>query len=508
MPQIIENSDFAESRPLGCVFDDRGAAANSKLVDTRPITKWDRAGTLMRERIRISQRPPFRLAQWGARSLGVFGHSGGGQATLALIDQLIVSGMNFITLLLLGRIAGPHELGVFALVMPLFWFLLAFQESLITVPYTIFGVRLKGDRRRQYAGATLCQSAAWSLSVSVLLAIVAAITPFVGNHASLASVFVVFAIVSPPMLLREFGRRYLFAQLQIPLVLLMTIVGAVAQLVMLGWWTYNERLTAATAFAAIGVGSGISGLGWLWLHWDAFQFSSRRWWYFARKNWILGRWLLASQATPIVAGTILLWMIYAWLGSTAIGVYAACDGILRFVNPLIIAFISVITPHVAVGLNEGGKAQLRRIVFRANSLLCVFLCAFIVLMIVAGNWIMSNSFGTQYHGAWAVLVALSINQLVSRLALAPGRALLVLEQASMILWGEVAAMISMLAVAPLLMPVYGVLGAVFAMIIGSTFMYAFVMAFYFAAMRDDESEPLLPLGNVAAAAPSFGGASE
>jgi O-antigen/teichoic acid export membrane protein len=438
----------------------------------------------------------------------VFGRSGGGQATLALIDQLIVSGMNFVTLLMLGRMAGPDELGMFALVMPLSWFLLAFQESLITVPYTIFGVRLKGDLRRQCAGAALCQSAAWSLFVSVILATAAAIMPFVSSHASLAGVFVVFAIVSPLMLLREFGRRYLFAQLQVPLVLLMTIVGALAQLVMLCWWTYSGQLSASTAFAAVGIGSGISGLSWLWLHWDAFQFNSRRWWYFARKNWILGRWLLASQATPIVAGSILLWMIYAWLGSTAIGVYAACDGILRFVNPLILAFISVITPHVAVGLTQGGKAQLRRIVCRANMLLSVFLCGFIVLMIVAGNWIMAHSFGTQYHGAWAVLVTLSINQLISRLALAPGRALLVLERASMILWSEVAAMVSMLAVAPLLMPLYGVLGAVFSMIVGSAFMYAFVMAFYFGAVREDESDYLLPSGSVAAPAASFGGASE
>jgi O-antigen/teichoic acid export membrane protein len=429
-------------------------------------------------------------------------------AALALGDQLIVSALNFATLLLLGRLAGPVEFGDFALVMTVYYLVLVVQESLVTVPYTILGVRLKGASHREYAGAALCQSGAWSACVSLCLALAAVFMFFGRDDAILARAIGMFAIVSPLWLLREFGRRYLFARMQVTVVAAMTIVSGITQLATLCALAYTGKLSAAAALFALGLGNGIAGVGWLWLGRRAFNVRSRRRGHFLRKNWIFGRWLLASQAMPILAGAALLWEMKFWLGAAAIGVYAACDAILRFANPVIIAFTNMITPQVAVALKVGGKAHLRRIVWRGTALIGLLLCAFCLFMVVAGNWLITHSFGSKYEGAWAALVVLSVHQLVAKLALTPGRGLLVLERANMMLWAEVAALISPLVVAPVLIPIYGVVGAVCAQLAGSIAMCSVTIGCYFVAMREDVHDPLFSITQVAASAVAIGGAAE
>jgi O-antigen/teichoic acid export membrane protein len=429
-------------------------------------------------------------------------------AALALFDCLIIGGMSFVTVLVLGRFAGPDELGVFALVVTIFYLLLAVQESLITMPYTVLGARLEGDRRRQYSGAALCQSVAWSVCVSTILALVAVGLLLFGDVPSLARVLGVFAAVLPLWSLREFGRRYLFAHMQVTTVVILSIIGSTAQLIVLCAITYSGQLSASTALLAIGIGCGISGIGWFWSSRAALQFNHRRWPYFARKNWIFGRWILASHATAVLGGNAMPWLIVAWLGPAATGVFAACDAILRFANPIVVSLSNILTPRVAIGLQHGGKAELRRIVRHASALISLFLLAFCAFLVVGGRQILARSFGADYEGAWTVLVVLGVSQLVARLALAPSRALLVLDLASANLCAEATGLVAAVVAAALLIPLYGIVGAAFAQLAGSLALAVVTIGAYANAMREGREEGLRAIGSATASPAPIGGCSE
>jgi O-antigen/teichoic acid export membrane protein len=129
-------------------------------------------------------------------------------------------------------------------------------------------------------------------------------------------------------------------------------------------------------------------------------------------------------------------------------------------------------------------------------------------MIVAGNWVITHSFGNKYEGAWTALVILSVHQLVAKLALTPGRGLLVLERANMMLWAEMAALISPLVVAPGLIPRYGMVGAVSAQLAGSIAMCSVTIGCYLVAMREDVHDPLFSIAQIAASTVTIGGAAE
>lgn len=427
---------------------------------------------------------------------------------LALLDQLIVGGTAFLTILLLGRLAGSHALGVFALIMTIFFLLVTVQESLITIPYTIFGARLTGVRHRRYSAAVLYQCAAWSACAALVVAFAAGYYYFFHSDEGMAKALGAFAIVAPVWLFREFGRRHFFAQMEVTKVLVMSAAGSIAQLATLFFLSYTGRLSAATALLAIGLGSFVAGLGWVWFNRAAWRGGPSRWRYYAVKNWVMGRWLLASHGSSVVAANTMPWLVMIWLGPSATGLFAACDAILRFANPIIISLSNVLTPRAAIGLNDGGKAELNRIVWKATTQLTLFLFAFCMVLALTSEWLLRRSFGQAYAGYWATLVVLAVNQLAARFSLASRWALMLLERANIILLADGVGVAVSLLLAPLLLPRYGSLGAAVALLVSSVASSALVVGFYCVEMRDGRGERFLPMVPAASTATSAGSVAE
>jgi len=452
-------------------------------------------------------RPAILAMRWASRLRATLLGSRGAPWALALIDQLIAGGANFVTVLMLGRLAGAADLGVFALAMTVYYLILAVQESLVTMPYTIFGAHLQGDKRRQYSGAALSQSAAWAVGVGTVLALVALAFYMVRGDGDVARIAAALALVSPLLLLREFGRRYLFAHMQVARVVAMSIAGSAVQVIALCFFAYTGSLSAGTALCAMGIGSAFAAFGWLWLSRRAFNFDHARSGDLLLKNWLLGRWILGSEATAVLAANVMPWLIAFWLGPTATGIFAACDSILRFTNPIIIAIRNVLTSKAAIDYSNGGKPAMRRIVWKTGAYLSLFQFAFCILLAAAGATILRWSFGDAYVEYWPVLLVLGINQLLARLGFAPGRALLLVDRADIALWGDVVAFIISLVAAILLTPRYGVLGAAFSLVAGSMFYVAWTVGAYFVVMRDDKGIEPLSIGRSSASA-SAGSVSE
>jgi O-antigen/teichoic acid export membrane protein len=326
-------------------------------------------------------------------------------------------------------------------------------------------------------------------------------------NANLAHVVAAFAVVAPLWLLREFGRRYLFAHLQVLHVLAMSIAAVTTQIVSLCLLAYLGRLSTTTALFAMGLGSGIAGFGWLWFSRNAFQFDRNRSGYFLRKNWVLGRWILASQTTSVISTNVMPWLIAFWLGPTATGIFAACDSIIRFGNPIIISVTNVLTPRASIGFHDGGKPALRRIVRQTSALLGLILFAFWMLLLFAGKPILTLSFGPEYAAYSATLAVLGLNQLWTRIALAPGQALLLLERANIILLAEISAFATSLAAASVLIPRYGILGAAFSLLAGNLPYTTITVGAYFVVMGG-QGQQRISVGQAASVPAPAGGVAE
>ncbi|MCO6456206.1 MAG: hypothetical protein J5I93_12975, partial [Pirellulaceae bacterium] len=115
-----------------------------------------------------------------AGTLAAMAASGLGQAGLALLDQALVSGGRFVTSVLVGRVCGQESLGHFTLGFTIVLTILCLQDSLVSVPYNVYGSRLRTRARRALAGSTLIHSVVLGAACSLLLAVAAAAARSIG----------------------------------------------------------------------------------------------------------------------------------------------------------------------------------------------------------------------------------------------------------------------------------------------------------------------------------------
>ena len=93
---------------------------------------------------------------WGAlypRSMRQY-HPG----VVALFDQSLVSITNFATALLIGRVCGKPELGVYTLAWTLLSMVTELSGALITTPYTVLSPQMSRVPQKPLPGQHICTS--------------------------------------------------------------------------------------------------------------------------------------------------------------------------------------------------------------------------------------------------------------------------------------------------------------------------------------------------------------
>lgn len=300
-----------------------------------------------------------------------------GPTPLALLDQAVVSAASFLAVLAIGRLAGPDELGAWALAASIVALAVAGQDALVSRPYTILR-RGSGVADRRLAGAALLTSAALSLLVAASLALAA----FALGDAAAGPVLYAVALVIPLVLMREFARRHAFASLNVRRALALDATASALFIAATLGLALFGTLTAPLALAGLAAANAATVVAWLWSRRRDLVLPRRRRLRSAARFWAYGRWLLLEAGAAQVQGYAALWLSFALLGAASAGVYAASLSIVALANPLLFGFMNILTPRCVAALRSGGSAQLWTQVGRDTLLVGATLGAF-----AAGAWL-------------------------------------------------------------------------------------------------------------------------
>lgn len=101
-----------------------------------------------------------------------------GKGSLAVLDQVFISGSNFVLSVLLARWLTAEQYGAYALAFSVFLLLAGVHDSLVTEPMMVFGPSSYGNHRREYLGMVLWVEGA----VGLLLVGVLVSATFIAHH--------------------------------------------------------------------------------------------------------------------------------------------------------------------------------------------------------------------------------------------------------------------------------------------------------------------------------------
>lgn len=381
------------------------------------------------------------------------------RAVLALADQAVVSGIGFLTTIVIGRVCGKPELGIYALGMSVVLLAIAAQQSLISAAHTVFSVRLEDDARRQYNGAIVIQFVALCLLIALVLGAVSLGLGVFQEATETSRVLNVLLLVCPTILLREFARRFEFARFNMLGAFLLDLGIAVLVLTILSILAYCSVLSGATALLAVGSACGLAGSAWWLTSRGEFRVVTASLADEFRRGWQFGRWVFGGQISFALVGFSLQWITAAMIGEAAVGVYSACLMLVLIANPIVLGLQNVLSPSIAKSMHEGGNQRVRRLVLRSTVALTLMMSVYVTIIAIWGDLILQQLYGSGFAGHGITIGLLGWGALATAAGVSSNHGLRAIERPELNCVAAVLGLVVGVVTAYCLIPSWGVTGA-------------------------------------------------
>lgn len=291
---------------------------------------------------------------------------------LAILDQGVFTGSNFVISILLARWLSPEQYGSYAVAFAIFLLILTFYQALLLEPMLVFGSSVYRNCLRGYLKALLLLHLGMSLVIVLLLGVSAGVAFRLEPSSSLPSALVGVAFAVPSILLFWVLKRTFYLKLSPA-----PSAGAAVLycILTMGGLTVVYRHGLLSVFSALllmGAGSlaaSISLMIYLKLlplpsH-DApsvLDIGSRHWQY--------GRWALGANAMMWVPINLFYPLLSRFSGMAQAGELKA---LMNFASPMLqtcAALSSLMLPYSARVVEQRGSAGVN-IVLKRMTLLCV-----------------------------------------------------------------------------------------------------------------------------------------
>jgi O-antigen/teichoic acid export membrane protein len=418
----------------------------------------------------------------------------GAKDAWAIADQALISGTNFLTMVLVARALGPSDFGTFTLVYSALLFANILQVALVTQPHNVLGT---GRRAGEYPDYTASCGVAQLLLVLAEAAI-ALFAGLVARQAHWPAAGLILALVPSIVAwqLQEFIRRVLYTEGRYAAAFANDLISYGGQTLVIGalwlldvlasrgsitaghrWLTGESALYALAVTSAAAVGVGI---------WQIRGSLSRRITLAAlRENWQFGKWLAGAEILTWCSSIhMYLYLAAALLGTSATGDLKAAQVLFGPTRVLAYFLDTVLPIKFAQTLSAGGEVAMHQKLRRVLARVAGPLAAYCLLVALLARPLLRLSFGAQYAGAATVLALYSGYAMLTYVQMIIAAALKAKRQTHLIFLGSVWGVVVSLAASWGLIMVFGTNGVLVAMMITAVV----VTALYFFASRRGLSE--------------------
>ena len=381
---------------------------------------------------------------------------------LAILDQALISGSNFVISIMLARWLMPDAYGAYAVAFGIWIMLSLVYQSLVLEPMGVFGGSAFRSNLRGYVKSLVSIHVVLSLSISVALVIGWAIAHKLGASAATTGALAGVAIASPCLMLFNLARRCFYVELSPAPAAAGAFIYSVVAMAGL-WFVYKHALLSPfTALGLMGLAALITGIVLLIGVQRGLSGSgpapavSEAW----HRHWRYGRWALAS----CIAGWLPSYIYFPLLSSFA---SMEQSGQLKALMNLTMPFeqtkgalMMLVLPFAANVVARDGKAGARMLGIRLTLLGMVGAIAYWAVIIPLQKPVFHALYSGRYLDVAYLLPALALGQIFWSATFGPQVALRAMESPLSVFVGLAAATVASLVVGVPLTWAYGLKGAI------------------------------------------------
>lgn len=303
-----------------------------------------------------------------------------------------MSGVNFLTGILLARFLGLEEYGRFVVLFSVMFFLNGIQNSLTIAP--MMSLAPNREKREEYLRGVF----SLQLLAGFILALAGSL--FVAGFSSLVgtvkpSLIVAFALTVAAFQLQDWLRRYYFTVLRPKAVFVNDCISYLGQLLLLLLIESRFGLNTVSALACIALSSLAAVLYALWTDRLRPSFGSAPSAF--RANWRAGRDLLLATQLQWAGSQGVLLVGAGILGPQVAGGIRAAQNLVGFLNTLLLVVENTVPVKAAYRYAHEGLKGLEEFFHRTNLLGGFALCALSALLVLLSEPLIQLLYGTEYR---------------------------------------------------------------------------------------------------------------
>jgi O-antigen/teichoic acid export membrane protein len=408
-----------------------------------------------------------------------------GKGSLAVLDQGLISGSNFLIGILLARWLAPEAYGAYALAFSIFLFLSGFQNALLLEPMSVFGPASYKDHLPAYLGKLLRLHFALTFALALLLALGAScFLSFFGNRAVPYALFGA-ALATPWILSFWLCRRSAYLELRPALAVRSAAAYCLLVLLLLFLCERLGRLSPFAAFllqAVASVAASAILLASIRPQLTSIEPNpSMR--MILNQHWKYGRWVVATTFVCWLSGGAYYVLVGALFRMQDVAALRALQNFVLPMTQFITAISLLLLPWASAQLAEQGGAVFKRNIRKITLLFVSGAAVYLVCIVLFGHWLMETLYAGRYVQVAYLLPLAGLPLLMGAASQAPGIALAAMQAPSKVFWGYAVAAATTILVGVPLTRYRGLVGAMSAMVISSSAFFAVVVYYYKTSLR-------------------------
>jgi O-antigen/teichoic acid export membrane protein len=320
------------------------------------------------------------------------------KGSLAILDQGLISGSNFLIGILLGRWLLPAQYGAYGLAFEIFLLLSFFHQALLLEPQRVFGPSDYPDRLQEYLGALLWLHAGLAVVVFFVLGISCWLLHELTRPDNLSGALAGITIAAPCILLLWLARNACYVKI--------SPKGAAAgaalycAIVLSGLLLLQRFKLVSPFFAFLLMGfAALASSAVLLIRLKPtlnLRTSRQMWRKVGEQHWEYGRWVLASLGLSAISGGIYYPLVSGFFGLATAGELKA---LLNFSLPIaqtLTALSMFFLPYASRVYQENGLISLRGLTWKITALFGAATVAYWIFLILLSKHILQSLYGGQY----------------------------------------------------------------------------------------------------------------
>jgi O-antigen/teichoic acid export membrane protein len=279
---------------------------------------------------------------------------------IAVLDQGIFSGSNFVLNILFARWLRPEEYGAFAISFAIYLFASGFQNALVLEPMTLFGPAKYPDILKEYlAGQTFIHFIVTGLLGLITLVTGIVLYSFQLVDDVLSSSITAAGVFLPFMLSIWLARRSCYV-LEKPIWALASSTLYAIALFSTAFYIYQQKLLASPFYWFLILGIS-SLLGWLLIYLNPrlIVFKAIKWWIWIKDQWSFGKWIVLAAFLNFAGTQVQLFIVAAQLGLDQAGVFRALQNFMLPMTQILTAITTLVLPSISVDFGRRNYFSMR-----------------------------------------------------------------------------------------------------------------------------------------------------